>query len=231
MIERLDAGQVTPSKSPNKRGRTSRATLRASNVSDESAHVSGRPVTESSLQSSLRSMADLLKTEISSEFRSLKEDLGSLFGRMEELERHISMRDDHINKLEQCIRTRDERIFELDQLDGNVRQRDLLLSGSAVPSAPKEHWNEDVVDTILKLLRNMLSTSFSEAKRYRRSSTIRKEKEHYLCDVQRLSQKLTPPSTLREQVPVENAWCFGWFEGTEENHLQRKPYAVSPPDL
>lgn len=163
MIQRLDGQEATPVNSPSKRRRLSR---HPSTASVESGDASGsgqtsQPVTEAVLNSTMLRMVDLLKKEISSEFQSLRSELGALSGRLQELEDHIAARDQEIDEVQRHVSTRDVRISDLeaevDQLHCELRRKDLIFSGSAVPAKPTEHWTEDVKDTAVTLLQNCKS--------------------------------------------------------------------------
>lgn len=161
MISRLDSTRqpASGSQSPSKRRRSSRdVSLESDSVSAASstARDSAQPLTEATLNSALLKLADRFKRDMSVEFAALKNDIERLHGRIQELEQHVASRDCAIDELQQRLSDRDVRISDLeinvDRLQSQQRKKDLILTGSAVPTPPQEHWNEDVTDTAVTLL-------------------------------------------------------------------------------
>ena len=101
-------------------------------------------------------MADRIKHDMSAEFAALRADLGRLHSRIKELEQHVERRDCYIDELGQRVSERDTRICDLedevDRLSNELRKKDLMLSGAAVPAPPAEQWKEDVVETAVTVL-------------------------------------------------------------------------------
>lgn len=144
------------SESPSKRQRNASPGSAASSTA--SVNDPDRPVTEASLNTAMRKMVGIFKQDLSAEFQWLKQELGALHARIDDLENHVAARDVEIENLESDIRNRDDRIMdlenELDRVSSEARRQDLILSGSAIPAAPREHWTEDVSETAIKLIRD-----------------------------------------------------------------------------
>lgn len=162
MIQHLDkpSQSVARAESPSKKRRfTTERTSSESSESDDNSDTEGRssqPLTEASLHTALKGVADRLQSSMTAEFAQLREDLSRLHGRIEDLERHVSARDDLIEELKHKLGEREMRIGQLeeqvDHIDADRRRKDLILSGTAVPLPPQEAWTEDVAETAVTLL-------------------------------------------------------------------------------
>ena len=81
-------------------------------------------------------------------------------GRIRSLEQHMEERDNYIQEIEQRLQSREAQVAglesEMDQLSSELRKKDLILSGLAVPAPPTRAWTEDVTATALATLGQFL---------------------------------------------------------------------------
>ena len=159
MIRRLDGSRSGERHaSPSKRLRTESQSDAASSSSGDA--TASQPLTEETLRSVMRRMTQKIRDDIAAQFVSLKEELGRMGARINELEQHVEQRDRYIDEVEQRLHSRESRVAELeeevDQLVTANRRNVLIFSGSAVPAPPSRPWTEDVTATAVAMLSRCL---------------------------------------------------------------------------
>lgn len=163
MICRLDGRRPDGERSvsPSKRPRSD--TYRDSSVSSAASvddPASDQPVTAQSIAALMRTMSQQIRDDIAAQFSSLREEIGEMNGRIRSLEQHMEDRDNYIQEVEERLRAREAQVAglesEVDHLSSELRKKDLILSGPAVPAPPAQAWTEDVTATAVETLGRFL---------------------------------------------------------------------------
>ena len=164
MIERLDKSRRDGNRnvSPTKRPRRGSRSESASSSASSAGLADGRPLTEQTLRSVMRSLTQQIRVDIAAQFESLREEIGRMGVRVTELEQHVERRDNYIEEIQSRLHNRETRVAELeeevDRISSESRKKDLIFSGPAVPTAPRQHWTEDVTATAVAMLSRCLTS-------------------------------------------------------------------------
>ena len=163
MIQRLDGHgrdggrHSSPSKRP--RNDSDRGSTVSSSASIDDP-APGQPLTHQSLAAMMRTMSRQIRDDIADQFRVLREEISGMSDRIRSLEQHVDERDNYIIEMEQRLQSREERVAglesEVDHLGNELRRKDLILSGPALPPPPAQAWTEDVTATAVEALGRFL---------------------------------------------------------------------------
>lgn len=162
MIKRIDGSRDRGHKSvsPTKRPRRDSVPRSATPASSDDELEIDHPLTEMTLRSVIRDMAQQIRNDIAAEFTKLRAELSSMGSRIQELENHIERRDNFIDEIENRLRDRESRVEELeeeiDKLSSEHKKRDLIFSGPAIPAPPERAWAENVRTTTVTMLARCL---------------------------------------------------------------------------